>query len=81
MSSTELLNIMRNRNMLVSSVSRGNTEEDDLFRPDDEAGSRSQIEPTSAVEQSHMDLLADVRNFVAFQVSKCSESLAIELNI
>ena len=67
MTSAELLGIMRSRNMLVSSVTR-EAADDDLFRPDEAGASRGQ-EEAGDVDQAHLDLLADVRNFVAFQVS------------
>ena len=73
MSSTELLSIMRSRNMLVSSVGQ-EVREDDLFRPDEAGDSGGQED--REVDPGHMDLLADVRNFVAFQVSEIQLNLA-----
>ena len=75
MTSTELLGIMRSRNMLVSSVSR-EAEGDDLFRPDEAGATRGQAE-AGDVDQGHLDLLADVRNFVAFQVSQVKAMIVI----
>ena len=75
MTSTELLGIMRSRNMLVSSVSR-EAAGDDLFRPDEAGATRGQAE-AGDVDQGHLDLLADVRNFVAFQVSQDKAMIVI----
>lgn len=77
MTSTELLGIMRSRNMLVSSVSR-EAAGDDLFRPDEAGATRGQAE-AGDVDQGHLDLLADVRNFVAFQAEVDGEASTVEL--
>ena len=69
MCSTELLSIMKNRNrlVLVSDLDQEQQVEEDLFRPDDQqhngAGGRSE----ETVHQGDMNLLTDIRNFVAFQ--------------
>ena len=67
MSSTELLSIMKNRNRLLSHLDQGQQMEDDLFRPDDQQQNGGRSEET--VHQGDMDLLTDIRNFVAFQVN------------
>ena len=59
--------------MLVSSVGQ-EVREDDLFRPDGAGASGGQED--GEVDPGHMDLLADVRNFVAFQVSEIQLNLA-----
>ena len=66
MSSSELLSIMKKRNRLVSNLDqREEEDEDDLFRPDGQEAR----EDTESVQQGDMDLLTDIRNFLAFQVS------------
>ena len=80
MTSTQLLSIMRTRNMLVSSVPGGGEaaeDGDDLFRPDEAGTSGQTADP--GVEQGTMDLLADVRNFVAFQAEADGEASTVEL--
>ena len=72
MSSTELLSIMKNRNRLVAHLDKDQEAEDDLFRPDssqqDSGSGEGRSEET--VHQGDMDLLTDIRNFVAFQVQQ-----------
>ena len=72
MSSTELLSIMKNRNRLVAHLDKDQEAEDDLFRPDssqqDSGSGEGRSEET--VQQGDMDLLTDIRNFVAFQVQQ-----------
>ena len=50
---------------------------DDLFRPDEAGTSGQTADP--GVEQGTMDLLADVRNFVAFQAEADGEASTVEL--
>ena len=80
MTSSQLLEIMRSRNKLVSSVSASNDqdEDDDLFRPDD-AGADNRDEASESVDQRDMNLLTDVRNFVAFQAEVDGEASTSEL--
>ena len=72
MSSTELLSIMKERNRLVSNLGNESEDEEELFRPD---GQQSSGGGEERVQQGDMDLLTDIRNFVAFQVR---ESLALQ---
>ena len=67
MSSTELLSIMKERNRLVSNLEKDPEEEDDLFRPD--GADQVSVRERETVQQGDMELLTDIRNFVAFQVS------------
>ena len=67
MSSTELLSIMKERNRLVSNLDKDPEEEDDLFRPD--GADQVNVRERETVQQGDMELLTDIRNFVAFQVS------------
>ena len=59
---------MRNAEHILAIGNLG-AEDDDLFRPDEAGASRGQAE-AGEVDQDHLDLLADVRNFVAFQVCR-----------
>ena len=77
MSSTQLLALMKNRNSLVSTVPADTEEETDLFRPDHRpAGTESRREET---DQATADLLADIRNFVAFQARADGEASTAEV--
>ena len=75
LSSSDLLAKMRERNRYLGGVSRGTDGDDgelfgdngELFRPDN-ATSASSSSASSAEERQNLDLLADIRNFVAFQV-------------
>ena len=74
LSSSDLLAKMRERNRFLgggqSNDDGGDGEdESDLFRPDN-AASASSSSSQSAEERQNLDLLADIRNFVAFQVWK-----------
>ena len=73
MSSTELLSIMKERNRLVSNLGNESEDEEELFRPDGQQSSGGSGE--ERVQQGDMDLLTDIRNFVAFQVR---ESLVLQ---
>ena len=66
MSSSELLSIMKKRNRLESHLNPDQDQQDDLFRPDDQQDHGEGSE--ERVHQGDMDLLTDIRNFVAFQV-------------
>ena len=74
LSSSDLLAKMRERNRFLGG-GQGDAEggdgedESDLFRPDN-AASASSPSSQSAEERQNLDLLADIRNFVAFQVWK-----------
>ena len=72
LSSSDLLAKMRERNRFLGGgqgdADGGDGEdESDLFRPDNAASASSS---QSAEERQNLDLLADIRNFVAFQVWK-----------
>lgn len=77
LSSSDLLAKMRERNRFLAGgggVPRETNGDDgegesDLFRPDNAASASSSSSP-SAEESQNLDLLADIRNFVAFQVGK-----------
>ena len=70
MSSTELLSIMKNRNRLVSHLDQDQDQQggDELFRPDGQQHNGGAGRSEETVHQGDMDLLTDIRNFVAFQV-------------
>ena len=72
LSSSDLLAKMRERNRFldgggVQRETNGDGDDSDLFRPDNAASTSSYSTP-SAEERQNLDLLADIRNFVAFQV-------------
>ena len=75
MSSTELLSIMKERNRLVSNLGNESEDEEELFRPD---GQQSSGGGEERVQQGDMDLLTDIRNFVAFQVRESSRNYQVE---
>ena len=74
LSSSDLLAKMRERNRFLANggvqrEANGDDGESGLFRPDNAASSSSSSSP-SAEESQNLDLLADIRNFVAFQVGQ-----------
>ena len=79
MSSAELLGIMQSRNKLVSTVplEEQQEEESDLFRPDQQR--QASTRQTGTVGHAEMELLADIRNFVAFQAKVDGEASTAEL--
>ena len=77
MSSTDLLALMKNRNSLVSSVPADTEEESDLFRPDHQAPGTHQR--PSGPDPASVELLADIRNFIAFQARADGEASTAEL--
>merc|ERR1740131_36058 len=76
MSSSELLGLMRNRNSLVSTVPRDDDESDDLFRPDHH---RTGAGAQERQDGDNLELLTDIRNFIAFQASVDGEASTAEL--
>jgi len=73
MTSSDLLARMKNRNMLVSSVpSSEQPQQEDLFRVEE----RPKAEEA---KQTDVDLLTDIRNFVAFQAKEDGEASTGEL--
>ena len=76
LSSSDLLSRMKSRNMLVSSVpqqERPEQQEDDLFQ----VGQRE--EQRESVSHQDLDLLTDIRNFIAFQAKVDGEASTSEL--
>ena len=70
MTSSDLLALMKNRNRIVSTVPKDTEEESELFRPDHQRQASSVENKEAEVDQGNLDLLADIRNFIAFQVSE-----------
>ena len=74
MSSSQLLDIMRSRNKLVPMTSAVETEEapleNGLFAPDraEHGNGQSGHDGQGHADQRQMELLTDIRNFIAFQV-------------
>ena len=77
MSSAQLLALMKSRNSLVSTVPTDTEEETDLFRPDHQPSGVQRREATA--DQDSADLLADIRNFIAFQARADGEASTAEL--
>jgi len=75
LSSGDLLARMKNRNLVSSTVQRPEDNEGSLFFPSG-AGSSGR---SSAVNQADLDLLTDIRNFVAFQGRVDGEASTSEL--
>lgn len=82
MSSSELLALMKNRNKLVSSVPQDAPAEMDLFRPDTHPGGdrgAARRDSSGPTDSDTGDLLADIRNFIAFQAATDGEASTGEL--
>jgi DNA excision repair protein ERCC-6 len=79
LSSSDLLDKMRDRNRFLAESQEGsgdNADESGLFRPDNSGPSTSQ---RGSLDQENLDLLADIRNFVAFQAAEDGRATTYEL--
>jgi len=74
LASSDLLARMKNRNKIISSVDRSNSREGENLFFDD-----SQSNPNSKARTEDIDLLTDIRNFVAFQTATNGEATTTEL--
>ena len=79
MTSTDLLALMKNRNSLVSSVPADTEEESDLFRPDHQDPGTHRHQRSTGPDPASAELLADIRNFIAFQARSDGEASTAEL--
>ena len=79
MTSTDLLALMKNRNSLVSSVPADTEEESDLFRPDHQDPGTHHQQSSTGPDPASAELLADIRNFIAFQARSDGEASTAEL--
>jgi len=79
MTSSDLLALMKNRNRIVSTVPKDTEEESELFRPDHQRQASSVENKEAEVDQGNLDLLADIRNFIAFQAAVDGEASTSEL--
>jgi len=77
LSSSDLLARMKNRNLVSSTVQRPEEEqEESMFFPRNQNGD---IAAGSSANQADLDLLADIRNYVAFQAGADGEARTTEL--